>query len=80
MRRAALSIALNAEGSAKRSDRDFSRYLHNALGSVNELAAAYDIAKTEKLINDNDYQKIVKHLLEVRNQLGGLVKKLISDS
>ncbi len=78
MRRAALSVVLNiAEGSAKQSDRDFNRYIHNGLGSINELAAAYDIAYSERLISLEVYQKMVKLSLEVKNQLGGLAKKLL---
>jgi four helix bundle protein len=41
MNRSSLSVCLNiAEGSAKRSDKDFNRYLENALGSMNETVAA----------------------------------------
>ncbi len=77
MRRASLSIILNiAEGSGKTSDRDFNRYLQNALGSVNELAATYDIAHSQSLITGVDYALIEEKLLEIQRQLGGFSKQL----
>jgi four helix bundle protein len=77
MRRCSLSIVLNiAEGSAKRSDKDFNRYLENSMGSANELAAALDVSFDEKLIGSNHYQKLLKDCEEVVNQLGGFSKKL----
>lgn len=51
MRRSALSVCLNiAEGSAKRTDKDFNRYVENALGSINETVAGLDISFSENLI------------------------------
>ncbi len=77
MKRAALSIILNiAEGSGKSSDKDFRRYIQNSLGSVNELAAAIDVARSEKLLADSEYQTLQTSLVNVRNQLGGFSKKL----
>lgn len=44
IRRASLSIVLNiAEGSAKKSDKDFARFLENSIGSSNEVAACLNI-------------------------------------
>ena len=79
MRRAALSIVLNiAEGAGKSTDKDFNRYIANALGSLSELAAAYDVATSERLVSEAVSQETVKLLLDVRNQLGGFSKKLLA--
>ncbi len=81
MKRAALSIILNiAEGAGKRSDKDFNRYLENALGSVSELGAAFDVALEEKLITDNDNHTALELIISIKNQLGGLSKKLLVGS
>lgn len=78
MRRAALSVCLNiAEGSAKRSDKDFNRYLANALGSVNEVVAALDIALSLKLIAQKGFQEYTTEAEEIAKQLGGFSKKLL---
>lgn len=51
LRRAVLSVCLNiAEGSAKYSDKDFKRFIENALGSINESLACLDIALDNALI------------------------------
>ncbi len=77
VRRCTLSICLNiAEGSAKRSDKDFNRYLEIALGSVNETVAALDIAFSEKLITKEAFQKYFLQAEEITKQLGGFSKKL----
>ncbi len=77
IRRSSLSIVLNiAEGSAKTSDKDFSRYLENSMGSANETAAALDVAVSEKLIQDSTYKKVLTLCQGVVNQLGGFSKRL----
>ena len=75
--RAALSISLNiAEGSAKKSDKDFNRYVENSLGSVNECVSALDIAFDNQLINSNSFEAMVQIAEKIAKQLGGLSKKL----
>ena len=60
--RAAISIVLNiAEGSEKKSDVDFVRFLRIATGSLNEVVAglyiALDLAYISKETFDDLYQK-----------------------
>ena len=77
--RAVLSVSLNiAEGSAKKSDKDFNRYIENALGSVNESVAALDIACDNGLINLNSFNFLKELSEKIAKQLGGLSKKLRS--
>ncbi|MBI4120200.1 MAG: four helix bundle protein [Parcubacteria group bacterium] len=77
--RAVLSVSLNiAEGSAKKSDKDFNRFVENALGSVNESVAALDIAFDSKLISADSFRDIKNLAEKIAKQLGGLSKKLKS--
>ena len=77
--RAVLSISLNiSEGSAKKSDKDFNRYIENALGSVNESIAALDIAFDNKLIAINSFNELKELGENIAKQLGGLSKRLKS--
>ena len=79
VRRSSLSVLLNiAEGSAKHSDRDFNRYLENAMGSANETVAALEIAVATKLISEKSFLELENNYSQVVNQLGGFSKKLKS--
>lgn len=79
LRRAALSVCLNiAEGSAKFSDKDFKRYVENALGSINESVACLDIALDNSLITKSSFSEIEVLAESITKQLGGLSKKLRS--
>jgi len=79
MRRSALSVCLNvAEGSAKRSDKDFNRYIENALGSVNETVAGIDISYNEKLISEIGGQRLLEQGESITRQLGGFSRKLLA--
>ena len=79
LRRSSLSPVLNiAEGSAKRSDRDFNRYIENAMGSANETATGLDVAFSEKLISEAVYKDLLELCRLVVDQLGGFSKKLIT--
>lgn len=77
IKRASSSIILNiAEGSAKKSDIDFARFLENAIGSVFEVVAGIDIAKDEGFINENEHREIEIKADSIAKQLGGFIKKL----
>jgi len=77
IRRASLSIILNiAEGSAKRSDIEFARFLEISIGSLNEVVACIDIMKELKKINEKEYNQLIKESEKLAKQLGGFIKKL----
>ena len=77
MNRACLSIVLNiAEGSAKKSNKDFNRYILNSLGSATELSAALDVTKEFDLIDKEKYQETINLLNHIIKQLGGFSKFL----
>lgn len=79
LRRAALSVVLNiAEGSAKYSDKDFRRYIKNALGSITESAACLDVAKEENLIQEKKTNECFNEALRLKNSLGAFSKTLKS--
>jgi four helix bundle protein len=76
-RRACLSIILNiAEGSAKKSDKDFARFLQISLGSINELYACIDIMKENKLIDLKLSKLLEVECADIAKELGGFTKKL----
>ena len=79
IRRSSLSPILNiAEGSAKKSDKDFNRYLENAMGSVNETVACLEVAVDLGLIDVKTFKELESEYAQVVNQLGGFSKKLKS--
>lgn len=79
VRRAAISILLNlAEGSGRSSDKEFNRFVLISIGSLYEVIAGFDIALDNNLILKEDYNKILLQSEEIKNQLGGLSKKLKS--
>lgn len=59
--RALDSILLNiAEGSERFSDKDFSRFLNNALTSVNEVVACLEAAFDDKYISKTEFDYYIK--------------------
>jgi four helix bundle protein len=75
--RAALSIVLNiAEGSAKKSDSEFCRYLEIAIASANEVAAAIDCAHDDGLIQTDSAQKIELQAELLAKRIGTFMKVL----
>ncbi|MBD3248648.1 four helix bundle protein [Candidatus Woesearchaeota archaeon] len=70
IRRSAVSVPLNiAEGSAKKSSREFLNFLNIAYGSAKELAVLLDLSKDLGYIRKKDHSK-------VSNQLDVLNKKI----
>ena len=79
LRNAAISIALNiAEGSDRGSDKDFNRFIQMAMGSVNEVVAATDIALDNGLIENATYNSILADAEILIKQLSSLSRRLKS--
>ena len=74
LRRAAVSIVLNiAEGSDRKSDADFSRFLRMSIGSIEESVTGLYIALDLGFINKDEFN----FLYELSGKLISKVKALI---
>ena len=70
LRRASLSISSNiAEGSSRRSDKDFYRFLEMALGSAYEVDSQLMLASDLEFISENDQ-------IEFSNNLDSIIKMM----
>lgn len=68
--RALDSIVLNvAEGSDRRSDKDFSQFLSIALASLNEVVACLDIALDEAYMSPPQHARFLERAAAIGNQL-----------
>jgi four helix bundle protein len=75
--RSIFSIQANiAEGSSKRSDREFARYVRIALGSSTESANHLILVRDLGLIDDEHFSSLNAKLDEVGKMLSGLEKRL----
>ena len=75
--RATFSIQANiAEGSAKRSDREFARFVRIALGSSSEAANHLILLTSLGAIDDAVFAALDTKLDEVGRMLSGLEKRL----
>ncbi|MEK7062363.1 MAG: four helix bundle protein [Patescibacteria group bacterium] len=79
IRRAAVSVPLNiAEGSTRRTKKDFAQFVRIALGSLMEVMACIEIALNQKYVNQKEYEKIQGLIQELYFKLIALDKFLIS--
>ncbi|MBI2436603.1 MAG: four helix bundle protein [Candidatus Magasanikbacteria bacterium] len=78
--RAALSVILNmAEGSAKKSDKEFARYLEISIASMNEVVACIDVMYDNGLLSVEVKDAFFIEAESIVKQLGGFKKKLYKD-
>lgn len=76
-RRAAVSIAANiAEGSAKKGDREFARFLYISLGSASELEYFSILIRDLGLLKKSEAAKIEADAAEIKRMLSGLITSL----
>jgi four helix bundle protein len=81
MRRASVSIGANiAEGTCRRGDADFARFLQIAMGSASELEYHLLLARDLEILNMLDYRRLSGGTVEVKQMLASLMKKLRADS
>ena len=78
IRRSAISVPLNiAEGSAKRTKKDFANFVRIATGSLMETMTCIEIAFGQKYINKEIYDNLHKLIQEEYFKLIALDKFLV---
>ena len=77
LRRAAISVPSNiSEGAADRTTQQFSNFLSNAIGSLNEIDTQLDLVLRLGYLTENDYNRLHKMLDECLALTYGLRKSL----
>lgn len=77
IRRCAVSIPSNiAEGSARTTKKDSSRFLSIALGSLAELETQLIISKKLNYLSDSDLNELISELISIRRMTLGLRKSI----
>ena len=77
IRRAAISVALNiAEGSNRRSDAEFKRFLNISRSSLDEVVTALFIAKDQNFINEENLKNFYSVADKLAAKITALTKKL----
>lgn len=75
--RAAVSIPSNiAEGSARKTDKDFSHFLAMSLGSAFELETRIIIAQLCEISPEYDYQAIIVRIQALQMQITGFINSI----
>ena len=78
--RATISIILNiAEGTDRKTDKDFAHFLNLAKTSLNEVVACLDIAVDNNYINTDLHKKLLTESLLLANQITAFRKTLIDN-
>lgn len=81
MRRVSVSIGANiAEGTCRKGDVDFARFLQMAAGSASELEYHLLLARDLELLKTSDYQRLSEAAVEVKRMLASLMQRLRADS
>jgi four helix bundle protein len=81
MRRSAASIGANiAEGSCRKGDCEFGRFLQIAMGSASELEYHLLLARDLELLKLADYHRLSGGVVEVKRMLSSFLFKLRADS
>ena len=77
LRRAATSILLNiAEGSDRKSDIDFRRFLRMSLTSLEEVISGLYISLDQNFINQKDFEKLYEDAQRLAAKLNALIRSL----
>ncbi len=80
MRRAAASIPANiAEGCGREGDAELKRFINIAFGSASELEYHFILAHDLHLMSEDDFNKLILQVSEVKRMLAGFIHKLKAD-
>ena len=79
MRRASVSVASNlAEGSSRSSRQDFARFVEIATGSLFEVVAQIEIARSQGFGTDASWIDLRSRAAELTRILSGLRRSLLT--
>ena len=77
IQRAAVSVASNiAEGSSRKSEVDFARFLEISIGSAFEVETQLIIANELNYISKSNYESILSHIQILQRQINALLTKI----
>ena len=80
LRRAAVSVSSNiAEGSSRRSDTDFARFLEIAYDSLMEVVSQFHIANRQGLVSATESRALYAESENLARMLSGLTASLKHD-
>ena len=78
LRRAGISVGANiAEGDGRISRKDFVRFLHNSLGSLNEIEHLLIMSKELNYIEKNECEKLSAKISSIRRMTCQFVNRLV---
>ena len=81
LRRATASIPTNlAEGTGPRTSKELAQFSQIAAGSASEVDYQLLLYRELDYLSEDDYNILIKQLLEIRKMLTSLIKKLRSAS
>ena len=77
LRRAGISVMLNiAEGSARRTDKEFAQFLFVATGSLAEVKSALYIARDLTYLNEQDFAALYYQADQISRMISRLIRYL----
>jgi len=77
LRRAVVSVAANiAEGAARDSDREFRRFVHIALGSLEETRTLLEFGRRREWIDSSTHERLELDVEVLRGGLRNLVRAI----
>lgn len=77
IQRSAVSVPSNiAEGAARNSSKEFSRFLSIALGSLAELETQLIISKNIEYLSQHQFYTIHEKLVKIRKMINGFQKSI----
>lgn len=75
--RASSSVAMNiAEGTGRRTQKDFLNFLYIARGSLQETKYQLLLSRDLKFISNEDYEQVIEKAYTVGRLLNGLINKI----
>jgi len=81
MRRASASIGANiAEGSCRKGDLEFGRFLQIAIGSASELEYHLLLARDLRILAEIDYDRLSGGVVEVKRMIASLIRTSRADN
>lgn len=81
MRRSSSSIGANiAEGTCRKGDVEFGRFVQIAMGSASELEYHLLLARDLELLSSFNYERLLGEVTDVKRMLAGFLFKLRAES